>query len=114
MSTKVNQTPILPRPSGNSVASLASFDADLVRGLFSELSAHAYRLNMAVTTDGEDRMLRPLRFASYSAASLPSATQWVGGLIFVPDETDGPTLAFSDGTDWRRLRDSVEIGRAHV
>jgi len=30
-------------------------------------------------------------------------------MIAVTDETGGYTLAFSDGTDWRRMRDSVII-----
>ncbi len=32
-----------------------------------------------------------------------------GQIIYVSDETGGATLAFSDGTNWRRLQDRVVI-----
>ena len=40
----------------------------------------------------------------FSVADLPSAIQ-PGILIYVPDETGGATVAFSDGTNWRRVQD---------
>lgn len=36
---------------------------------------------------------------------LPDASP-AARLIFVPDETGGAVLAFSDGTNWRRVTDS--------
>ncbi len=30
-------------------------------------------------------------------------------LVFVVDETGGPTLAFSDGTNWRRVQDRAIV-----
>lgn len=55
----------------------------------------------------------PFKLQSYSVSSLPSAAQYgsivtgkeFSSMIFVYDETGGPTLAFSDGTDWRRVQD---------
>jgi len=40
---------------------------------------------------------------SYTVATLPTAV--AGGMIYVSDETGGETLAFSDGTNWRRASD---------
>lgn len=51
------------------------------------------------TVDGA-RLVLP----SHTAASLPSAAV-PGQVIFVPDETGGAVLAFSDGTNWRRVTD---------
>ncbi len=61
----------------------------------------------------------PLKIEGYSVSSLPTASNptpasdWgslVSGsefssVIFVYDETGGATLAFSDGTNWRRATD---------
>jgi hypothetical protein len=41
---------------------------------------------------------------TYTVATLPSATT-AATLIYVSDETGGATIAFSDGTDWRRVQD---------
>lgn len=32
-----------------------------------------------------------------------------GLLVFVPDESGGPTLAYSDGSDWRRVYDNAVV-----
>jgi len=55
-----------------------------------------------------DRALttRPIRHANYTVATLPAANVNIGASIFVNDESGGPTLAFSDGTNWRRVRDN--------
>lgn len=52
----------------------------------------------------------PIRPKSYSVAALPSAaTNGAGAIIFVSDETGGAVLAFSDGTNWRRVTDRAII-----
>jgi hypothetical protein len=48
-----------------------------------------------------------------SKANLPNAADWgsniptmpFSGIVYVYDEVGGPTLAFSDGTNWRRVQD---------
>ena len=50
-------------------------------------------------------LLQPTELPSYSASSLPIASRFEGCLIYVPDESGGKTIAFSDGTDWRRVQD---------
>ena len=50
------------------------------------------------------------RVASHAVSALPSASaSGAGSLIFVNDEAGGPTLAFSDGTDWRRVQDRAVV-----
>ena len=45
---------------------------------------------------------------SFSVNSLPDASQ-PGQMIFVKDESSGPTMAFSDGTTWRRIQDRAIV-----
>ncbi|MDP1556622.1 MAG: DUF2793 domain-containing protein [Hyphomonas sp.] len=52
----------------------------------------------------------PVRVASVAKASLPSAaTTGAGAVLHVPDEAGGAVLAFSDGTDWRRVTDRAVV-----
>lgn len=45
---------------------------------------------------------------SFTVAGLPSAST-AAGIIYVSDETGGATLAFSDGTNWRRVQDRAVV-----
>lgn len=45
----------------------------------------------------------------YTVANAPDAAGFPNGFIFVSDETGGATMAFSDGTDWRRVQDRAVI-----
>jgi hypothetical protein len=45
---------------------------------------------------------------SFAVASLPSASQ-PGQMIYVSDETDGSVMAFSDGSNWRRITDRAIV-----
>lgn len=45
-------------------------------------------------------------FPSYTVATLPSAGT-AGRSVYVTDEVGGATLAFADGTNWRRVQDRV-------
>ena len=44
---------------------------------------------------------------SFTVATVPDAT--AAGLIYVSDETGGAVLAFSDGTNWRRVTDRAVV-----
>lgn len=46
-------------------------------------------------------------YPSYAKASLPVGVS--GGMIFVTDDVGGPTMAFFDGSDWRRVADRAII-----
>lgn len=52
----------------------------------------------------------PLRVGGYTVATVPSAaTSGAGTQIYVSDETGGAVMAFSDGTDWRRVTDRAIV-----
>lgn len=48
------------------------------------------------------------QFASYTVATLPDASA-PGRMIYVSDETGGAVVAFSDGTNWRRVTDRAVV-----
>ncbi|MGB0658178.1 MAG: hypothetical protein ACPGOS_03845 [Gammaproteobacteria bacterium] len=45
---------------------------------------------------------------TFTVSGLPSAAQ-PGQMIYVSDETGGATMAFSDGTNWRRITDRAVV-----
>lgn len=45
---------------------------------------------------------------TFTVRTVPSAAQ-PGQMIFISDETGGPVMAFSDGTNWRRITDRAVI-----
>lgn len=49
------------------------------------------------------------KFPSYTVATVPDATINESMGIYVSDETGGATIAFSNGVNWLRVRDSVII-----
>ena len=51
-----------------------------------------------------------LRPGSYTVAGVPSAaTAGAGAQIYVSNESGGACFAYSDGTNWKRVRDGVNI-----
>jgi hypothetical protein len=50
----------------------------------------------------------PVGVASYTVSGVPSAST-AGRVIYVSDESGGAVLAFSDGTNWRRVTDRAVI-----
>jgi Protein of unknown function (DUF2793) len=52
----------------------------------------------------------PIRCGSVAKASLPgAASAGAGAMLHVPDEVGGAVLAFSDGTNWRRVTDRAVV-----
>jgi hypothetical protein len=51
----------------------------------------------------------PIVHASYTVATVPAAATYARGVIYVSDETGGATMAFSDGTNWRRFSDRAIV-----
>ena len=58
----------------------------------------------------------PFGVNGYPKANMPSAADWgstssdsFSSLIFVTDEAGGAVLAFSDGTNWRRVTDRAVV-----
>lgn len=51
-----------------------------------------------------------VRPGSFAVAGLPDpAAMGAGCMIYVPDESGGAVMAFSDGTDWRRMTDRAVV-----
>lgn len=46
---------------------------------------------------------------TYTVAGVPSASTYARGIIYVSDESGGATIAFSDGTNWRRVSDRAVV-----
>ena len=53
--------------------------------------------------------IAPNHNKSYTVSGVPTASDWTGATIYVSDETGGGTIAFSDGTNWRRVQDRLII-----
>ena len=62
-----------------------------------------------VSIDGSAETTGPVNLASYAVAGVPAAAAYPNSLIYVSDETGGATVAFSDGTNWRRVQDRAVI-----
>lgn len=77
--------------------------------IYSEFVDHAARLNGMLAADGSERATAPVLLAEYTVAGLPSAAVFKSGIIAVTNETGGYTLAFSDGTNWRRVQDRAIV-----
>jgi len=53
--------------------------------------------------------LAPSKTLHATVITVPDATANLGNLLFVTDEVDGATLAYSNGTNWLRIYDNVII-----
>ena len=62
-------------------------------------------LNLSVETDAN--LL--FQAKSYTVLTLPTAATYPRGVIYVSNEAGGATLAFSDGTNWRRVQDRAVV-----
>ena len=58
---------------------------------------------------GDEITASELTLPSYTVSTVPTASASTAQIIFVSDETGGATLAYSDGTNWRRLQDLAII-----
>lgn len=102
---QIPKTPRLPRATTSqlSVQALAAYDAALNTSLFRILVDIAQRLNTALMKDGSEGL------TAYTVTTLPDATTAEGAIIYVSNETGGKTIAFSDGTNWRRVQDRAVV-----
>jgi hypothetical protein len=60
---------------------------------------------LTITEAGGASFDLPVICNGYTVATLPSASSFTRGMIYVSDESGGATLAFSDGSNWRRVSD---------
>lgn len=110
MTHKIADSPILPKPTGLvSVQAISLFLRILVRTVQTLFGSLSYNLNRSLALDGTDSMTGPLVVKTYTVATLPTASAWTGGIIYVSDETGGGDLAFSDGVHWHRAEDRAIV-----
>lgn len=69
----------------------------------------AIRANIGLPKDGSQTATHPVRLKDYKVVDLPDASLWEGGCVYVSDETGGAVLAYSDGSDWRRVTDRAVV-----
>jgi len=53
--------------------------------------------------------LVPIPLPIHTVANVPTAANYTGAVIYISNETGGAVLAFSDGTNWRRVTDRAII-----
>lgn len=104
---KLPDRPYVPKPP----PAADTYSQRLHSALTQSLGEVAQRSNQSLTLDGIERMTGPLKLRPATVAGLAAypAADWTGAVIFVSDETGGPVIAFSDGTDWRRVTDGAVV-----
>lgn len=102
MINKVAQTPSLSNPSQlNNISSISSYLTNLFQSLFSAFVTQSATLNALV--DQNNVPTEATTIAVFTKTTLPSAA--TEGIIIVSNDVGGLTLAYSDGTNWRRVAD---------
>ena len=59
-----------------------------------------------LSVDEDSLLFQP---KTYTVVGAPSAATYPRGIIYVSNESGGAVLAFSDGTNWRRVTDRAVI-----
>ncbi len=95
---RISERPYLPKPSPED----GRYIGVLMRCMTAVLGEISYRLNASLPKDGSEGL------QEFTVATLPDPETY-RGLIYVTDETGGFTLAFSDGSDWRRVQDRAVV-----
>lgn len=52
---------------------------------------------------------RPMFLPAFTVATAPTASRWTNCAIIVSNESGGRTIATSDGTNWKRVKDGANI-----
>jgi hypothetical protein len=80
---------------------------------FKIASNSALETNTKVTIDATSGLMDvagPVKVKGFTVSGLPSAaTSGAGAIAYVSNESGGAVLAFSDGTDWRRVTDRAVV-----
>jgi len=76
---------------------------------FNEVKRTALRVLIEAFGLSVDEIPLIFQAKSYTVASLPSAATYPRAVVYVSNESGGATIAFSDGTNWRRMQDRVVV-----
>ncbi len=105
---QIPKTPSLPtKGDDKTLRGLGMWISRLTVAVWRNFSEVAYRLNGALPKDGTEAMTGALELRSYTVATLPAPG--TADLVYVSDETGGATLAFYNGTNWKRVQDLVTV-----
>lgn len=88
---------------------LSAYLLALYRDLTRLLGEFSTTINGKVELNGNAPMLAPFPLQQVAVADLPAAASFTGTLLYVTDETGGPTVAYSNGTNWLRVYDNATV-----
>ena len=108
-----NTTLLVQNNAETSYSSLVKIQSYVTYGspIGLEISVNpTYGDQKTIKTSGGDADLSGgiVYFKEYTVSELPSATT-AGGMIYVSNESGGAVMAFSDGTNWRRVTDRAIV-----
>lgn len=95
--------PVIVTVSLPRVQLLDQLDATWGAVLIEAIQQHGQRLNDSIHKDGGIAMVNPLVLGPFLNASLPTAANWTGGIIYVSDGAAGTKFRGSDGVAWVNL-----------
>jgi hypothetical protein len=101
------ETSIAKPPVTGSLGAVTAYLGALHRTLFQALIRVCEAVNALVNQGNAPT--QPVNLSRFTVATLPDETEWVGGVIAVTNEAGGFTVAFSDGTNWRRVQDRAIV-----
>lgn len=102
--SQVENNPVLPNPPlSGEPRGVASWASSLTKTLASVLSRFAVAINAALDINGKQGMAQPLRLATFTTTTLPTASSWTGAIIYVSDGAAGQKFRGSDGSAWVNL-----------
>lgn len=81
----------------------ARFLGALIAALQRLLVLYATRINGSLTKDGAEAMTGPLTLATYTTATLPTASDYPGAIVYVSDGGAGARFQGSHGGAWVNL-----------
>lgn len=85
----------------------ADGDSDLL--FWTQRTGSSVTLMSLNNKTGSLTLANPPIFPVFTVAGLPTAATYDGGIVIVSDEVDGRTIATSDGTNWRRVKDGAVV-----
>lgn len=99
----VQEQPVMSQAVPENVVGLAHAFGVLLRSLIFLFNEYGYRINRVLPTDGTEPMIGPLELMTYTVATLPTAADYEGSVIYVSDGGAGTKFRGSDGTSWVSL-----------
>lgn len=99
----VQERPGLPQGRPRTLLGIVNAFGTLILQLSNVLSEMGYRINRVLPKDGTEAMTAPLELMTYTVATLPTAADYEGAVIYVSDGGAGAVFRGSNGTSWVNL-----------